>query len=182
MPAYLITCVSTSVVPGFQHHLSNLLPQHFFVVFNSAFGQWPKCPFKKPTRFHSLLQDTEFGNHSRLYIRKKSLNNPKLSANSASVIVVALVSRSHTDVRSLPTPGHVCTRHQAQTAPLALEPLAHLHNTRGPVRESNPHLFRPALGPTHPPMQWVPRHSREVKRPRRGVNHPPHLAPRLKKQ
>ena len=39
-----------------------------------------------------------------------------------------------------------------------------------------------ALGPTQPPMQWVPGLSRGVKRPGRGVDHPPHLAPRLKKE
>ena len=42
------------------------------------------------------------------------------------------------------------------------------------------HRPRPALGPTHPPMQWVPGHFRGL-RQGRGVDHPPHLAPRLKK-
>jgi len=32
---------------------------------------------------------------------------------------------------------------------------------------------RPALGPTPPPTQFVPGHSRRLRRPRRGVNHPP---------
>ena len=48
------------------------------------------------------------------------------------------------------------------------------------VRESNPsgvrdfpHPSRPALGPTHPPVQWVPCLSRGVKRPGSGVDHPP---------
>ena len=43
-----------------------------------------------------------------------------------------------------------------------------------------PHLSRPALGPTQPPMQWVPGLSQGVKRPGRGTDHPPHLALRLK--
>jgi len=40
-----------------------------------------------------------------------------------------------------------------------------------------PHPSTPALGPTQPPIQWVPGLSRGVKRPGRGVDHPPHLAP-----
>ena len=36
-----------------------------------------------------------------------------------------------------------------------------------------PHQYRPALGPTHSPIQWVPRLSRGAKRQRRGVGHPP---------
>jgi len=34
-------------------------------------------------------------------------------------------------------------------------------------------LFRPALGPTQPPIQWVPGLSRGVKRPGCGIDHPP---------
>jgi hypothetical protein len=43
-----------------------------------------------------------------------------------------------------------------------------------------PHLFRPALRPTQLPIQWVPGLSPGVKRLGRGVDHPPHLAPRVK--
>jgi hypothetical protein len=35
-----------------------------------------------------------------------------------------------------------------------------------------PHPFKPALGPTQPPIQWVPGLSRGVKRPGRGSDHP----------
>jgi hypothetical protein len=41
-----------------------------------------------------------------------------------------------------------------------------------------PHPCRPALGPTWPTPQLV----RGVKRPGLGVDRPPHLAPRLKKE
>ena len=36
-----------------------------------------------------------------------------------------------------------------------------------------PHPTRTALVPTQPPMQWIPRLSWGVKRPGRGVVHPP---------
>jgi len=45
-----------------------------------------------------------------------------------------------------------------------------------------PHCSRPALGPTQPPIQWVPGLSRGVNSSRRGGDHPPPLAPGLKKQ
>jgi hypothetical protein len=45
-----------------------------------------------------------------------------------------------------------------------------------------PHLSRPALGSTQPPIKCVPGQSRGVKRQGRGVDHPPQLAPRLKKE
>jgi hypothetical protein len=35
------------------------------------------------------------------------------------------------------------------------------------------HTSRPTLGPTQPPVQWVPGLSPEVKRPGRGADHPP---------
>jgi hypothetical protein len=35
------------------------------------------------------------------------------------------------------------------------------------------HLSRQVLGPTQPPIQWVPDLSRGVKWPGRGVDHPP---------
>jgi hypothetical protein len=36
-----------------------------------------------------------------------------------------------------------------------------------------PHPSGPSLGPTQPPIQWVPGFSKGVKRPGRGVDHPP---------
>ena len=45
-----------------------------------------------------------------------------------------------------------------------------------------PHSSRAALGPTQPPIQSVSSLSEGVKWPGRGVNHPPHLVPRLKKE
>ena len=54
------------------------------------------------------------------------------------------------------------------------------------VRGSNPdgkrdflHHSIPALGPTQTSIQWV---TGLVKRPGRGFDHPPHLAPRLEKE
>ena len=35
------------------------------------------------------------------------------------------------------------------------------------------HLSRPALGPSQPPVQWVPGIFRAVRRPGRGADHPP---------
>ena len=43
------------------------------------------------------------------------------------------------------------------------------------------HPSRTALGPTEPPTQWVPGLFPGVKRPKRGLDHTPHLVPRLKK-
>jgi hypothetical protein len=45
-----------------------------------------------------------------------------------------------------------------------------------------PHPSRPSLGPTQPPMQWLPGLSRGVQRPERRVDHPPHLESRLNKK
>ena len=65
--------------------------------------------------------------------------------------------------------------------------IATRYGLEGPGVESRwgldfPHPSRPALGPTQPPMQWVPGLSPAVKRPGRGVDQPPHLAPKLKKE
>ena len=43
-----------------------------------------------------------------------------------------------------------------------------------------PHLSRAALGPTQPPVQWVPVSFPGVKRLGCDIDHPPHLASRLK--
>jgi len=46
-----------------------------------------------------------------------------------------------------------------------------------------PHTSRPALGPTYPASYAMGTGSfPDIKRPGRGVDHPPHLAPRLKKE
>jgi hypothetical protein len=45
-----------------------------------------------------------------------------------------------------------------------------------------PYKSRPALWPTQPPIQWVPGYFLGVKRPGRGVDYPPHLALRLRKE
>ena len=44
-----------------------------------------------------------------------------------------------------------------------------------------PHPSRPALGPTQPPVQWLPGLSSEVKRPGRGADHPPTYSAEMKK-
>jgi len=45
-----------------------------------------------------------------------------------------------------------------------------------------PHPSSPALGPTQPPMEWVPGVSRKVKRPGRGVDHPPPSSAEVKER
>ena len=61
------------------------------------------------------------------------------------------------------------------------------HGLDGPGIESRwkrdfRHQSRPALGPTIPPIQWAPGLSRGYSGPGRGVDHPPPLALRLKKE
>jgi hypothetical protein len=56
--------------------------------------------------------------------------------------------------------------------------IATRYGLEGPGIESrwerdSPHTSEPAVRPTQPPIQWVPGVSRGVKRPGRGVNHPP---------
>jgi len=45
-----------------------------------------------------------------------------------------------------------------------------------------PHLSRQDLRPTQPPIQWVPDLSQEVKRPGRGVDHPPKSSAEVKER
>ena len=63
-------------------------------------------------------------------------------------------------------------------SPIAVDYLIKRHGLDGSGIESPwwrdfPHPSRPALGPTQPLIQWVPGVSRGVKRPGRGVDHPP---------
>ena len=64
--------------------------------------------------------------------------------------------------------------------------IARRYGLDGPGIESRwrrdfPHPSIQALGSTQPPIQWVPGLSSWEKLPGRGVEHPPHLALRLKK-
>jgi hypothetical protein len=43
------------------------------------------------------------------------------------------------------------------------------------------HTSRPALGPTQPPVQWIPGFFLGVKRPGRGADHPPPSSAEVKK-
>jgi len=49
-------------------------------------------------------------------------------------------------------------------------------------RRDFPHPSRTDMGPTQPPIKWVSYLLPGVQRPGRGVDHPTHLAPRLKKE
>jgi hypothetical protein len=49
-------------------------------------------------------------------------------------------------------------------------------------RRDFPHLSRPALGPTQPPVEWVPGISRGIKRTGRGADPSPLLVPRSRKR
>jgi hypothetical protein len=45
-----------------------------------------------------------------------------------------------------------------------------------------PHLCRPILGPTQPPVQWVPGFSRGQRRPGRDADHKPPSSVEVKKE
>ena len=65
--------------------------------------------------------------------------------------------------------------------------IATRHRLDGPGIESRwgrdfPHPSRPALGPTQPPVQWVPDFLPGVKRPGRGVDHPLPFSVEVKEQ
>ena len=48
--------------------------------------------------------------------------------------------------------------------------------------ENFPHPSRPAKAPTQLPIEWLPRLSRGVKRPGRGVDHPPPFSAEVKER
>jgi len=45
-----------------------------------------------------------------------------------------------------------------------------------------PHPSGAFVGPNQPPIEWVPGLPLGLKRPGRGVDYPPHLTPRLRKE
>ena len=50
-------------------------------------------------------------------------------------------------------------------------------------RRDFPHPSRPPLGPTQPPIQWIPDlFPRGVKRPGRGLDHPPASSAEVKER
>jgi hypothetical protein len=53
---------------------------------------------------------------------------------------------------------------------------------RIPVGRDFPHLSRPAPGPTQPPVQWVPRLSRGLRRPGCDADHRPLSSAEVKKE
>jgi hypothetical protein len=65
--------------------------------------------------------------------------------------------------------------------------IANRYGLDGPEIESRwgrdfPHLSRKALGPTQLPIHWVPGFFPRVKRPGRGVDHPPPSSAEVKKK
>jgi hypothetical protein len=50
------------------------------------------------------------------------------------------------------------------------------------VRRDFPRQSRPAMGPTQPPIQWLPGLSRGVKRQGRGVDYPPATSAEVKER
>ena len=65
--------------------------------------------------------------------------------------------------------------------------IATRYGLQGPVIESRwgrdfPHLSKPALGPTQPPIQWAPGLYRGLSGRGVALTTHPHLAPRLKEE
>ena len=79
-----------------------------------------------------------------------------------------------------------CT-HPVLSGPGSVVGIATGHGLDGPGIESRwggdfPHLSRPALGPTQPPVQWVPGLSRGKERPGREVDPSPPSSAVVKKE
>jgi hypothetical protein len=150
-------------------------------------------PFRPPPS-HSA-NDSQFSTFDvKIFSRSALAGRPKqilhlcLNPLSAAVSMFRAVSEvsvysSHRSIVSYNN-IHICGSPMGRDSSVGI---ATRYGLDGPGIESRcwrhfPHPSRLALGPTQPPIQWVPGLSRRKMRLGRGVDHPHHLALRSKKE